>query len=297
MSIERYLHIAQGDIAKYLVGIGGVKDTMGNIIVRKGQPRKAVNAHLDFVAVWESQRESHRLTSKYSWTPHWSVHPVEKPIEKHIPDSVRYLHADDKVGIAICLELLDTQQDLLAVFTQGEETGLVGSYGIDPKVFDNIAYCLTFDRQRSVDIVTSICGQPLASPTFAARAAHISQRLEAYGLPADPLAFATRRLVPNCLNISCGYYLPHTAQSCYVTKEVLETYTIGQKLLNELPLDEPAWWDFYTICCVCHKVMAEEPLVITTKSGITIGEAHSDCIFNKWKYGGPYGFMENYDTP
>lgn len=129
--------------------------------------------------------------------------------------------ADDKNGIWICLKCLEEFECIKCVFFTGEETGCTGSRMADMAFFEDCRYVLECDRKGSGDLVTSISGVELCSDRFlydidapAFGYAPVS------GLMTDVLMLKERGLEVSCVNISCGYYEPHTDREFTVISEL-----------------------------------------------------------------------------
>lgn len=194
---------------KYIVNMDG----NGNLIARRGEGIGCLNAHSDIVG--------------------------EENIEK-----LKTLGVDDRVGMAICLAISEIYTGPLTIlFTYGEEVGSTGAVGLDPSVLKGIEYILTADRRNGKDLVTRIYGERICSIEFEREAIKTIGQLgyvPIEGIFADPVEFRRRNLVPNCVNMSCGYYEPHTENDFWKPEESLNCANAMIKLLNELPKGIPA---------------------------------------------------------
>jgi hypothetical protein len=130
----------------------------------------------------------------------------------------RVLGGDDKCGIFIALELARLLPDMpfKILFTIKEEIGCVGiSHFVknNPSWFDDVCYSLTIDRRGGDNLLWSQLGTRSCSNDFASRLAMIGIRC---GIPikiedgslADVVHI--RELVPESVNVSAGYYSPHS---------------------------------------------------------------------------------------
>ncbi len=130
------------------------------------------------------------------------------------------LGADDKNGLWIALELLAERDVLKCAFFVGEEVGCVGSRQADMDFFKDVLYCIEPDRRNGGDLITEISG-PICSQDFVDALGY-----EQFGYePTDGLMTDVETLCENgvgvsCINISCGYYNPHTDQECTVWSEL-----------------------------------------------------------------------------
>jgi putative aminopeptidase FrvX len=119
--------------------------------------------------------------------------------------------ADDKNGIWVCLKSLEEFDVLKCAFFVDEERGSLGSGAADMRFFDDCRFVVQCDRKGSGDLVTSINGLELCSDEFV-RAVQPARYGYAptHGLHTDVFTLKSRGLAVSCVNLSCGYYLPHT---------------------------------------------------------------------------------------
>lgn len=144
--------------------------------------------------------------------------------------------ADDKNGIWICLKCLKEYEYMKCAFFMGEEEGCIGSNRANMAFFDDCRYVLQCDRKGNDDFITSISGMELCSKDFVK---DINLPAHGYkinhGLQTDVAILKQRGLEVSCVNISCGYYNPHTNEEytkiadlnkCHqLVKHIIETCT------------------------------------------------------------------------
>ncbi len=133
------------------------------------------------------------------------------------------LGADDKVGVWVNLKCLKKYDHIKAVFFVSEETGCQGSGQCDMEFFDDCRYVIQCDRRNGDDLITSIGGwTQLCSPEFIK---DIKPELFGYkedcGLITDVGELKDRGLKLSAINLSCGYYEPHTDREFVIKCEVL----------------------------------------------------------------------------
>ena len=140
----------------------------------------------------------------------------------------RVLGGDDKNGIFIALMVAELLPDMpmKIVFTVQEETGCIGIKHFiknNSDFFDDVKYSLTIDRRGGRDLLWSQCGTRSCNKEFAAKVAR--QGAESGidicvtdGNIADVIYI--RDLVPNSINMSAGYYNPHTSSEYIIPSEV-----------------------------------------------------------------------------
>ena len=120
------------------------------------------------------------------------------------------LGADDKNGIWVALQCLRDFENIKIAFFVGEEIGCVGSGRCDMQWFENCQYVIEPDRRGASDLITyisgDICGEdfkdyiPMENFGYS----------EAHGMMTDVLELSERGLGLSCINLSCGYYEPHS---------------------------------------------------------------------------------------
>ena len=97
-----------------------------------------------------------------------------------------------------------------AFFVQ-EEVGCIGSGHADMSFFSDCRFVIQCDRKGNGDMVTQINGMKLCSNDFISA---IDFRRYGYkpaqGLATDVAALKRNGLEVSCVNLSCGYYEPHT---------------------------------------------------------------------------------------
>jgi hypothetical protein len=146
------------------------------------------------------------------------------------------LGADDAAGIYVMLSMIEHQIAGLYIFHAAEEIGRIGSYFIahkTPQLLDGIRHAVAFDRKGQSDVVYLQRNLPCASETCAKFIAdqlntHALNMGGSLNLNPSPNGSVTdtmmyRQLVPECLNISVGYWHEHT-----------EKETLNLTFLNQL---------------------------------------------------------------
>ena len=136
------------------------------------------------------------------------------------------LGADDKNGIWVALQCLKEFDIIKVAFFVGEEIGCVGSGRCDMWWFDNCQYIIEPDRRGSSDLITNITGY-ICSEDFKD---YIPMSDFGYsektGMMTDVLELSERGVGISCINLSCGYYEPHSD----------DEFTVKVDLLNCLEL-------------------------------------------------------------
>lgn len=141
--------------------------------------------------------------------------------------------ADDKNGVAIALQLYKHYGDRISVlFTTGEEVGGIGSSYFakhNKELLQSCTYCIIADRRGSSDVIGA--GNDYCTEEYEAAVLPI---LSQYGYKtatgvycdADNLAEHI-----NCINLSCGYYDPHTDKEYVDVAQFLNCYNAIEALV------------------------------------------------------------------
>ncbi len=143
------------------------------------------------------------------------------------------LGADDKNGIWIALRSLRKNAVMkIALFT-GEEVGCQGSGAADLDFFSDCRFVIEADRRGYDDLITQISYQEICSNEFVA---DIQPERYGYhpecGLMTDVEALKERGLNICCINLSCGYYQPHTDEEFTVKKDIINCLNFVQYIIE-----------------------------------------------------------------
>ena len=131
------------------------------------------------------------------------------------------LGADDKCGIWISLKCLQKFEALKLAFFVGEEVGCKGSGLANMAFFDDCRFVIEPDRKGSEDLITQIGWTPLCSDDFLKDIGFKKFGYkEAEGMMTDIEALKDNGLMLSCINLSCGYYKPHSNEE-FVYKPAL----------------------------------------------------------------------------
>lgn len=198
------------------MGIDGRKDKAGNIYAVKGNGDSypCVVAHMD---------EVHR-----NKTGNYEAHVVADEMiigYDHKKKCQTGIGADDKNGIWICFRMLEHFKKMKCVFFVGEETGCVGSSQADMDFFNDCRFVIQCDRKGNSDMVTHVNGVSLCSSEFVKALEPWKHGYsECFGMMTDVYMLKTRGLPVSCINLSCGYYNPHTSAETTIIKDLNKCY-------------------------------------------------------------------------
>lgn len=206
-------------VANNIEGVTCTWDNAGNVYFVKGESETypVVVAHLDQVQKHHSKDFKAVVTEDIVF----GYSPSEKEYQG--------LGADDKNGLWIALKCLQTFDVIKVAFFVGEEIGCVGSSKCDMNFFADARFVVEPDRRGGNDLITEISGYDIASEAFLNAFDYESFGYKkTSGLMTDVLELTERGVGVACINMSCGYYNPHTD----------EEFTVISDLLNALDLVE-----------------------------------------------------------
>lgn len=129
--------------------------------------------------------------------------------------------ADDKNGIWVALKCLERYDALKCVFFTQEERGCIGSQQADMEFFLDCRFVLQCDRRGNSDMVFKIDGTVLCSKEFIHDVnAGKHEYKHSTGYLSDVVALKRKGLKVSCVNLSCGYYEPHTDREYTVVRDL-----------------------------------------------------------------------------
>lgn len=207
-----------------------VQDENGNLLVTKGAAERypCLCAHMDQVQDFHPKDfvciEDHGVIFGYSPKTHKQCG----------------LGADDKNGLFIALSCLKEYDVLKCAFFVGEEIGCIGSNAVDVSFFSDCLFCAQIDRRGNSDLVTRISWDEICSSEFLKDA-----DCEAWGycvsdgLMTDVEALRQNGVIASCVNMSCGYYEPHTDHEFTVKDDVQKCYEFVCHLIEHCTKDYP----------------------------------------------------------
>lgn len=183
----------------------------GNLYITKGDAETypCIVAHLDQVQDKHSKDFRCYVTDDKVWG--FSVENLR----------MEGLGADDKNGIWVALKCLLNYDVMKVAFFMGEEIGCVGSSRADMSFFDDCRWVVQCDRRNGGDLITEASGVDLCSEDFV-NAIDMGKfgYHEERGLMTDVMELKEQGLKVSCVNMSCGYYRPHTDGEYTVVSEL-----------------------------------------------------------------------------
>ena len=173
----------------------------GNIYVMRGiaQTYPCVVAHID--QVQKKHSKDFRCYMSDGKVYGFSVDDME----------MQGLGADDKNGIWVALKCLQKYPVMKCAFFHGEEVGCVGSQDAQMNFFDDCRWVVQCDRRNGSDLITEASFVDLCSKEFveALQPERFGYK-ETSGMMTDVMTLKENGLKVSCVNMSCGYYRPHT---------------------------------------------------------------------------------------
>lgn len=245
-------------------------DNSGNVYVTKGKSDTypCIAAHLDQV----QKEHSKDFTVMQCGDRIFGYSPSRGCTEG--------LGADDKNGIWIALKCIEKFDALKLAFFVGEEIGCVGSSACNLSFFRDCRFIIEPDRKGGHDFIQSMSYTTVCSDEFRDATNYKAYGYElAEGLLTDVLTLVEDGVGISCINLSCGYYHPHTD----------EESTSWNELVNCLAL-------VWNILKTCTKVYPHTYTRSATWSGMGgwkwVGNQYkctdSDWDYLKKKYGDLY---------
>jgi len=149
---------------------------------------------------------------------------------------------DDKVGIFIALQCLETFDNMKAVFFRDEEVGCEGSYDADKTFFNNCNFVLQCDRRGNKDFVINASNTPLSSDKFQSDVLPIISKYGysfSNGMMTDVMALKESGILCSMANISCGYYNPHCSNEYVNTMDVFNCLEMVIDIMTEVKGEYP----------------------------------------------------------
>ena len=112
-----------------------------------------------------------------------------------------------------------------------EETGCVGSNAANMDFFQNCKYVIEPDRRGNNDLITEASFTELCSEDFVKDIMGFSDYNVTTGLCTDVMALKENGLKVSAINLSCGYYNPHTDYESTNLKDLQKCLTFVQLII------------------------------------------------------------------
>lgn len=226
-------------ILKYAAdrGIGARVDAKGNAYLCKGKVPKGefypcLANHMDTVQNHEGLVRSGARLAVREW--------VDEGRTKIYAEGTG-IGADDKLGCALALAIIDELPAVKAVFFVEEELCMMGSKQLDERWFDDVGFCLSFDspeRNRSamscsgVDLFGGLEGEFFRNVLKPVAAAH--GVTEFRHEPFTDVLQVREKTGVKCWNLGNGGRLPHSPVEYLVYEDAVAAYETGLDLLRRI---------------------------------------------------------------
>jgi len=212
------------EIINNIINIPFKKDEYGNYYITIGENSKSL-----FVAHMDNAVKQKLKVTKVPF--------IEDNRHFIGTDGFTILGADDKTGIVILINMIDNNIPGTYYFFIGEEVGLVGSllYHKDKStIFSNFDKCVTFDRKGYGSIINRMKGMYCCSDEFVNSLSKefykngMVYKADPYGVGTDSASFMG--MIPECTNLSVGYFNEHTYNEEQDMDYMLELADVATKI-------------------------------------------------------------------
>lgn len=210
-------------VANNIEGVECTWDNAGNLFFKKGESDTypCLAAHLDQV----QKKHSKDFKAVFTDDIVFGYSPSQRERQG--------LGADDKNGLWIALKALEEFDVLKVAFFVGEEIGCVGSGKADLDFFKDVRFVVQADRRGYGDFITTISCTKVASQEFIDDIDFASFGYkETSGMMTDVLELTERGVGVACINMSCGYYDPHTDDEYTVIDDLLNAYDLVAHIIT-----------------------------------------------------------------
>ena len=231
-------------------------DEDGNVLAyvvdnSKGQSTVMWSCHIDTMHR-NNTKDPDRLTQEV-WLDEQGI--------AFVTDKEDCLGADDGAGIWLMLEMIKADAAGTYVFHRGEEKGCWGSsqLAVSHRAWlETFTHAIAFDRKGTTSIITHQTGSRACSDELGNKLIELlgmSHALDTTGVYTDTAEYM--EIIPECVNISSGYYSEHSHKETLDTNYILslrDAMCAVDWLTAELPaVRDPAvksfgaWgrWDSY----------------------------------------------------
>ncbi len=148
--------------------------------------------------------------------------------------------ADDKLGCAIALALVDQLPVVKAVFFVEEEKkpGMLGSKELDVKWFNDVAFCLSFDSPERNRSAKTCEGEKLFTDQFFNEVLKpVCDRHEITSFRDEPftdIVQIRQKTSIMCYNVGNGGRNPHWIDEYLIVEDAQAAYAFGKDLLESM---------------------------------------------------------------
>lgn len=237
-------------IIQHIKGIKNVAytvDETGNLLITKGLLNKdeyypCLVAHMDGIFSIKKDYKVHIIKDSGKNILYATCN--DKVRSKYNNQTYSYgntgVYGDDKCGIWIALKMLSKSDKLKVVFTVKEEIGGIGASGVDMKFFKDVGYIIEGDRRGNKDIIQHISCDT-CSDEFDREISDIYTKYgmeSTWGMYTDIDSFLDNDVNVSCINVSVGYYNPHSDSEYVVLEDMFRSAQMIEEMVNKLKLNK-----------------------------------------------------------
>ena len=212
-------------------GISHCRDRKGNLYLTKGESDgcfPCLANHMDTVQCWQGElvdtRELIDVRERIR-NGHTELYATEGGIG-----------ADDKLGCAIALALIDVLPVVKAAFFVEEELCMRGSKELDRNWFSDVGFCLSFDSPGRNRSSRTCAGRRLYSDAFFAEVlSSICARHGVTDFNDEPFTDVTQirdQTRVMCYNVGNGGCRAHCPDEYLVVEDAQSAFSLGKELLE-----------------------------------------------------------------
>lgn len=188
-----------------------LEDKVGNILCKKGNPNICLQSHYDMVCMGEAPKL--KLFEENGW----------------LRAKNSSLGADNGMGVAMMLAMMESHENLECLFTNDEEVGLIGAENLELEISSK--NLLNLDSEDENEVVIGCAGGVDIFGKISAKRVLLEENLKAYEIEIDNLAGGHSGIdiannTPNALKLLASYLVKH---ECIVSK------FIGGERNNSIP--------------------------------------------------------------
>ena len=240
---ENYYADLKGIIIKYLDifqkgNYTYYQDSYGNMYVT---PNKSSNSNIILSAHMDKIHTNGRINKLFYDTA------TGKIFAKNKDNKQTSLGADDKNGIFCILEIykrVQPEELPSVIFTVDEESGCIGSTHVDISFFENKSHCIVIDRRNANDLIYK-GGSCLYGITTPPLFKMLNPDYDyTIGSCSDANNFSEHI---DCMNVSCGYYNPHSSTEYPLVHELMDTCDAVETFVlnaNTIPCDAVSYQEY-----------------------------------------------------
>lgn len=212
------------------------EDTVGNLYLTKGEAETypCLAAHMD--QVQKPYPEDYKVVETADIVFGYS--PSER--------KQCGLGADDKCGIWIALKMLKKHDTIKVAFFVAEEVGCQGSSKANMDFFSDVRFVVQADRRGAHDLITDIGFCDICSEDFVKDIdADLFGYKEESGMMTDVEALKENGIGVSCINLSCGYYDPHTDHEYVVKHDMINALNFVNHIIEKCESIYPHEYSYY----------------------------------------------------